>query len=252
MNPRPQLKHVGLYVHDLARMEAFYADVFDLLVTDRGQVPRLGNRNIVFMSAAADAHRQMVLIDGKDPASGPSVVFQLSFYVQTLDELRRIDAKMRAQGVTDIAPITHGNAWSIYASDPEGNGLEAYLDTPWHVSQPHGLYPGADPGPGNLCQPRAVDAHTSCCIAGDHPLTRRPSGAKAWTVPAQGFEPLYVGPNSVCWVLHHKETPCVMFGQCSRARGVGLSGRKTATPSKVMSAPHAMPCSKTTPVFAKK
>ena len=138
MNPRPQLKHVGLYVHDLARMEAFYADVFDLLVTDRGQVPRLGNRNIVFMSAAADAHHQMVLIDGKDPASGPSVVFQLSFYVQTLDELRHIDTKMRAQGVTDIAPITHGNAWSIYASDPEGNGLEAYLDTPWHVAQPHG------------------------------------------------------------------------------------------------------------------
>jgi catechol 2,3-dioxygenase len=80
----------------------------------------------------------MVLIDGKDPASGPSVVFQLSFYVETLDALRRIDTKMRAQGVCDITPITHGNAWSIYASDPEGNGLEAYLDTPWHVAQPHG------------------------------------------------------------------------------------------------------------------
>jgi catechol 2,3-dioxygenase len=138
MNARPQLKHVGLYVQDLARMEAFYAQVFDLVVTDRGQVARLGNRNIVFMSAAKDAHHQMVLIDGKDPASGPSVVFQLSFYVETLDALRRIDTKMRAQGVRDITPITHGNAWSIYASDPEGNGLEAYLDTPWHVAQPHG------------------------------------------------------------------------------------------------------------------
>lgn len=138
MNTRPQLKHVGLYVHDLARMENFYADVFDLVVTDRGQVPRLGHRNIVFMSAAVDAHHQMVLIDGKDPASGPSVVFQLSFYVQSLQALRRVDAKMRAQGVTDITPITHGNAWSIYANDPEGNGLEAYLDTPWHVAQPHG------------------------------------------------------------------------------------------------------------------
>jgi catechol 2,3-dioxygenase-like lactoylglutathione lyase family enzyme len=119
MNARPQLKHVGLYVHDMARMEAFYADVFDLMVTDRGQVPRLGNRNIVFMSAAADAHHQMVLIDGKDPASGPSVVFQLSFYVQTLDELRRIDAKMRAQGVTDITPITHGPAQIALKNRPE-------------------------------------------------------------------------------------------------------------------------------------
>ena len=76
----------------------------------------------------------------------------------TLDELRRIDAKMRAQGVTDITPITHGNAWSIYASDPEGNGLEAYLDTPWHVSQPHGR-------PFDLSLPDAdIEAFTQALI----------------------------------------------------------------------------------------
>ena len=34
--------------------------------------------------------------------------------------------------------VTHGNAWSCYFTDPEGNTVEAYLDTPWHVPQPHG------------------------------------------------------------------------------------------------------------------
>ncbi len=136
---RPQLKHVGIYVSDIDRMERFYTRVFDLVVTDKGQVPRLDNRRIVFMSAAADAHHQFVLLAGKDPASGPSVVFQFSFILQSLSELRTIRDRLAAEGATDIKAICHGNAWSVYAQDPEGNGLEAYLDTPWHVSQPHGV-----------------------------------------------------------------------------------------------------------------
>jgi catechol-2,3-dioxygenase len=30
----------------------------------------------------------------------------------------------------------HGNAWSLYYKDPEGNGLECFVDTPFHVAQP--------------------------------------------------------------------------------------------------------------------
>ena len=134
----PQIKHLGLYVDNLEQMEKFYTSVFDLIVTDRGQVPRLGNRNILFMSGTDDAHHQLVLIDGKDPASGPSVVFQMSFFVDELNDLRRIEKRLIENGITNITPITHGNAWSIYSADPEGNGLEIYMDTPWHVAQPHG------------------------------------------------------------------------------------------------------------------
>ena len=136
---KPQLKHVGIYVNDIDRMEQFYTRVFDLKVTDRGQVPRLDNRQIVFMSGAVDAHHQMVLLAGKDPTSGPSVVFQFSFYLESLSELRTIRDRWRPRPATDIKAICHGNAWSVYAQDPEGNGLEAYLDTPWHVPQPHGV-----------------------------------------------------------------------------------------------------------------
>ena len=37
-----------------------------------------------------------------------------------------------------MTPIDHGNAWSVYSSDPDGNGIEVYLDSPWQVAQPHG------------------------------------------------------------------------------------------------------------------
>ena len=106
----PQIKHLGLYVDHLDIMEEFYTSVFDLIVTDRGQVPRLGNRNIVFLSGTDDAHHQLVLIDGKDPQSGPSVVFQMSFFVDELNDLRRVEKRLLEHKITSITPITHGNA----------------------------------------------------------------------------------------------------------------------------------------------
>ncbi len=38
--------------------------------------------------------------------------------------------------VANHAPVTHGNAISVYFADPEGNGIEVFCDTPWHVAQP--------------------------------------------------------------------------------------------------------------------
>ena len=35
-------------------------------------------------------------------------------------------------------PLCHGNALSFYFSDPEKNGLEIFIDTPWDVEQPQG------------------------------------------------------------------------------------------------------------------
>ena len=167
MKVLPQLKHLGIYVNDMERMKQFYTRVFGLVVSDTGTVPRLDNRAIVFMSGAADAHHQLVLVGGKDPASGPSVVFQMSFHLETLDDLREIRDRLVAEGVTTITPIDHGNAWSIYASDPEGNGLEAYLDTPWHVAQPHGR-------PFDLSQPNdAILAMTEKAVRQDPTFRER-------------------------------------------------------------------------------
>ena len=46
---------------------------------------------------------------------------------------------MAGQGtVNKLDPRNHGNAWSIYFSDPEGNRVELYCSSPWHVSQPFG------------------------------------------------------------------------------------------------------------------
>ena len=35
-----------------------------------------------------------------------------------------------------VDAVSHGTSWSVYFRDPEGNRLELFADTPWHVAQP--------------------------------------------------------------------------------------------------------------------
>ena len=39
-------------------------------------------------------------------------------------------------GVSDLRGMDHGNAWSLYFRDPEGNRLEIFCDTQWYIEQP--------------------------------------------------------------------------------------------------------------------
>jgi catechol 2,3-dioxygenase len=40
--------------------------------------------------------------------------------------------------LSNVFHRSHGTTWSVYFKDPEGNGLEVFCDTPWHVDQPQG------------------------------------------------------------------------------------------------------------------
>ncbi|ABQ69369.1 Glyoxalase/bleomycin resistance protein/dioxygenase [Rhizorhabdus wittichii RW1] len=131
---RPSLAHLGIFVSDLDRMERFYADVFGLVVTDRGVGAVFKNR-LVFMSGSADQHHQVVLSTGRQ-ADAPSTIMQLSFKVASLAELRDVQARAAAHGATEMIGLNHGNAWSIYFYDPEMNRIEIYLDTDFHTPQP--------------------------------------------------------------------------------------------------------------------
>lgn len=135
---RPQLTHAGIYVRDIEAMQGFYARVLGLEVSDEGFVPRYNGR-ICFMSNDPAIHHQMVLAEGRS-ADAPSTINQLSFTVNSLDELRVIHERVVAEKCENILPRNHGNAWSVYFDDPEGNNIEVYLDSPFHVPQPFGEF----------------------------------------------------------------------------------------------------------------
>jgi catechol-2,3-dioxygenase len=133
-SPAVSFSHFGICVTDLARMEDFYTRVLGLLVSDRGRVP--GGSDLVFLSRDPDEHHQIVLATGRPPGVEFNVVNQISFKLPTLADLKAMHAGAREEGTKQFRVVTHGNAWSVYFADPEGNRVEVFVDTPWHTPQP--------------------------------------------------------------------------------------------------------------------
>jgi catechol 2,3-dioxygenase len=131
--PDLSFSHVGLYVHELPMMEDFYTRVLGFTVTDRGLQ---GKTDFIFLSRDPEEHHQLVMASGRPDALPFNVVNQISFRVHDLAALKHFYGVVQRERVSEISPVTHGNAISVYFRDPEGNRLELFLDTPWHCTQP--------------------------------------------------------------------------------------------------------------------
>ena len=134
-SPRLVLGHATLAARDLDRLSGFYQDVLGFEITNRG--PAGPDSELVFLSADPGSHHQIAMVGGVGTADSDFVmVDHFAFRTDTLDDLRTIHARLVAAAVEDILQICHGNSWSLYFSDCEGNGLECYVDTPFQVAQP--------------------------------------------------------------------------------------------------------------------
>lgn len=137
--PKVAMASIGLYVTDLARLETFYVGVLGYAVTGKGRMEAIGSvpaTDYVYLTRDPDQFAQIVLCAGRAPST-PSNVQQLTFRLPSLDELRRVDKALRAaDGVTKVVNICHGNSFSIYCEDPEGNRLEISKESEWYIPAP--------------------------------------------------------------------------------------------------------------------
>jgi catechol 2,3-dioxygenase-like lactoylglutathione lyase family enzyme len=133
MVPSFSFSHMGMFVADIARMEDFYTRVLGFAVTDRGL---LGSVSLVFLSRDPKEHHQIVLASGRPGDGGFNAINQISFRMADFAGLREMHRRLQAEEVRELAPVSHGNALSVYFRDPEGNRIELFVDTPWYVQQP--------------------------------------------------------------------------------------------------------------------
>lgn len=131
--PNTQLTHLGIFVHDLDRMAQFYADMFGMVVSDRGDFQ---GKHLAFLTGSSGEHHQVVLVKGRTGEPTTKVLGQVSFRVDTLADLRTFATRSAELGATELEARNHGNSWSIYFRDPEYNFIEMYVATPWQVRQP--------------------------------------------------------------------------------------------------------------------
>ena len=129
------LGHVGVYTEDLMKQRDFYSRVLGLKIADED----LENRGMVFMSADPKReHHEFVLMKGRVTRDDAKVIQQISFIVNSVEDLKEYHQRLKAEGVTVERTVSHGNALGMYFFDPEGNRIELYYRTGFEVPQPHG------------------------------------------------------------------------------------------------------------------
>lgn len=154
--------HCVLRVRDMDTMIDFYCATLGFELADRGGLGP--DTEIAFLSGSPTDHHQLGLMSGRAPADdSPSgaldhgALDHNAFRVAELDDVKSVVAAVAADDrVGDGAAVTHGNAISVYFADPEGNGIEVFCDTPWHVPQPQ--IAGWDPTASNEEILAAVEA----------------------------------------------------------------------------------------------
>lgn len=123
MDTPTELGHVHLKVRDLDRSLDFYRDVLDLDLTER-----VGG--FAFLSYG-DRHHDVALqelgVDAPGPGRGIGL-YHAAFEVPSTDALRATHDRLRERGI-DVTPVDHRISKALYFDDPDGNGLEVYLDT---------------------------------------------------------------------------------------------------------------------------
>lgn len=140
--PPIAFSHVGIHCFDLEKMVDFYTRIMGLTLTDHGEIERGGAVavpvNLAFLSSDPRDHHQLVLVGKpeREVERGALLINQISFRLDSLDRLRKLRRTLEHEGVTTFRTVSHGNAWSIHFPDPEGNTVEAFVDSPWYVSQP--------------------------------------------------------------------------------------------------------------------
>ena len=129
--------HAVINVRDLQKMLDFYTDVLGFEIVDRGPLGP-GAPEIVFISNDPDEHHQIAMVADRGGETSGNPLNHLAFRVAGFEDVKTLHRRLSATEGARIMPLSHGNTLSLYFSDPEGNGLEVFWDTPWHVEQPQG------------------------------------------------------------------------------------------------------------------
>jgi catechol 2,3-dioxygenase len=116
------LGHVHLRVRDLDRSIEFYADLLDLDVTER-------HGRYAFLSWS-EHHHDVALqaVDEDAPGPGGGVgLYHAAIEIEDDAALEGIYRRLQERDVR-VSPVDHGISRAIYFDDPDGNGLEVYVD----------------------------------------------------------------------------------------------------------------------------
>ena len=134
IHPQVTIGHIHLTVSDLERSLAFYRDLLGFEVT-----AHYGD-SVVFLSAGGYHHHiGLNTWAGKGatpPPKGHTGLFHFAILFPSRKELAKIIKNILDKNYPIDGTADHGVSEAIYLSDPDGIGIELYVDRPrkeWKV-----------------------------------------------------------------------------------------------------------------------
>ncbi|HEX9158749.1 MAG TPA: VOC family protein [Rhizomicrobium sp.] len=121
------LGHVVVRVTDLTRAEKFYGDLLGLPIIARYDANGL---EMTFFTLGNHHDFAVMQVSGEGSSTSENAVglHHVAFNIGSrLDELYEAKAKLEAAGITPV-PVDHEVTKSLYFADPDGNGVELYVD----------------------------------------------------------------------------------------------------------------------------
>ena len=121
------LGHVVLRVTDRGRAEKFYSDVLGLPICARYDE---NGMKMAFFTLGNHHDFAVLEVSGEGSTQSQSAVglHHVAFKIgDSLDQLREAKVKLEAAGLI-LDPVDHEVTKSLYFKDPDGNGIEVYVD----------------------------------------------------------------------------------------------------------------------------
>ena len=119
----PKIGHVHLKVSNLKKAEEFYTMVFGLKVAERVS-------NYVFLTFGKE-HHDLALQEhrnAKHPSEDMTGLYHFAVEFKNIKQLAEIYFRLKRLKAR-FSPVNHGISKTIYFEDPDGNGIECYVDT---------------------------------------------------------------------------------------------------------------------------
>ncbi len=146
LHPEVRIGHIHLKVADLDRAIGFYRDVLGFTLMQKF------GRSAAFLSAGGYHHHIGLntwdSAGGKPPGPGTTGLYHAAILYPNRAELGKALRRLIDAGVSLTGAADHGVSEALYLNDPDGNGLELYVDRPreqWPVTPDGELAMKTDP-----------------------------------------------------------------------------------------------------------
>ena len=115
--------HVHLKVSDLKKAEEFYTKLLGFKVNERAN-------GYIFLTLGKRHHDLALqeIENAKKPTENTVGLYHFAIEAKNIKELAKLYFKLKKEKI-DVSPIDHGISKTLYFSDPDGNGIEVYVDT---------------------------------------------------------------------------------------------------------------------------